>query len=214
MAKFIFLNLSPQIKADFESCFETKEKERAYLYQKATKKVNDQLGDAFIKRKIVLRLIEGGKQITKDATLDEIDFEKSELPSHPEWVTKDIGGKLEPYEYLIGDAFWQKICNWAKLMYILNVKYNTSMIADTQRMVEELKSDGKIPEAQIRLQEERLEKSKQEMEKGAANECIELYTHNLLGSIIFEKIQANEQAILDKEQAELNKPPPKKSTKE
>jgi len=206
MAKTIILNLSPQIKADFVSCFETKEKERAYLYQISTKQINDQIGDAFIKRNIILRLIEDGKPIEKPSTLDEIDFERSEIPSHPEWITKDIGGKLEPYEYLVGDTFWKKITNWAKLLYIINSKYNTSVVENTQKMVDKLKSDGKTPEAQIRLQEERLEKSKKELEKNLANECIELYTHNLFCNIIFQKIQADEQAILDKEQAELNKP--------
>ncbi len=210
MAKTIILNLSPQIIADFESCFDTKQKERAYLFKQSTEKINQNTGDVFIKRHITFAILEDGKKTTQKSTLDEVNFEQTELVSNPNWNTKDIGGTLEPYQYLIGDTFWKKINNWAKLLHIINSKFNNSVIDDAEKALSQLKSDGKIPETQIKLKEEQLEKSKEEFNKNKSEECLEVYLHSLFAGVIIEKLQSSEKQMMDKEFAELNKPEEKK----
>lgn len=206
MAKTIILKLSPQIIADFQSCFDTPQAEKKHLYDNTTQRINNETGDVFIKRTINVKTIQNGKDTIKKSTLDEIDFEKTDVPSNVSWETKDIGGKLEPYEYLVGDSFWAKITNWSKLNYILNKKFNLSLLEDAQKTIDGLKSDGKMPQSQIKLKQEQMDKSKTAIEKNMATECIEAYTHTLFSGIIIDKIKSSEQQLQDKEFAELNKP--------
>jgi len=210
MSKTVILNLSAQIIADFESCFDTKQKERAHLYQYVTQKLNTEVVDVFIKRNFSIKLIEDGKQIMKPFTLDEINFEQTELVSNPDWNNKDIAGQLEPYHYIVGDTLWKKINDWAKLMYIANFKYNDSVIDEVEKALSKLISDKKTPEAQIKLKKDNIEKTKGELIKNQSNECIESYTYNLFINGVIEKIQSSEKDMLDKEFAELNKPEEKK----
>lgn len=206
MAKTIILKLSPQIIADFQSSFDTPQDERKHLYDNTTERINKETGDVFIKRTINIKTIKNGQDTIIKSTLDEIDFEKTDVPSNIQWETKDIGGNLEPYEYLVGDSFWAKITNWSKLNYILNKKFNLSLLEDIQKTIDGLKSDGKTPESLIKLKQEQVDKSKIAIEKNMATECIEAYTHTLFSGIIIDKIKSSEQQLQDKEFAELNKP--------
>jgi len=205
VAKTITLHLSPQIIVDFQSCFDNPQNERKHLYDTATQRINQETGEVFIKKTLNVTTMENGKKIENSTTLDEIEFEKTEIPTNTQWVTKDLSGKLEPYEYLIGDSFWIKITNWSKLNYILNNKYNTSMIKDAQSIVDKLKTDGKMPESQLKRQQEQIDTAKQIIEKKMTTDCIEAYVHILFSGIIIEKIKASQQQLQDKEFAELNK---------
>jgi len=205
VAKSIILKLSSSIIADFQSCFDTKQKEREYLYQNITAKINENIGDVFIKKQLNVRVIENGQQIQKKTTLDEINFEKTDIPSNHSWESKDIEGKIEPYEYMVGDSFWNKIYNWSKLNHIINRKFNESLIDHNQKMLSKSISKGKTSEEQIKTQQENLNKSQKELKKSMNDECLESYTHLLFTGVIFEKIKSSEQELLDKEFAELNK---------
>lgn len=213
MAKTIILKLSPQIIADFQSCFDNPQDERKYLYENTAQKINQETGDVFIKRNITVTTLQNGKKTTKPSTLDEIYFEKTELPSNVQWETKDIGGKLDSYEYMVGDSFWTKITNWSKLNFILNKTYNLSVITDSQNIMNKLKSDGKMPDSQLKLQQDNVTQAKITMEENMASECIEAYAHNLFSGIIINKIKSSEQVLQDKEFEELNKPKEEKPTK-
>lgn len=206
MAKTITLHLSPQIIADFQSCFENPQEESKYLYDNATQRINKETGDVFIKRNLNITTLQNGQKITKQSSLDEINFEKIEIPTNPQWATKELGGNLESYEYMVGDSFWTKITNWIKLNYILNKTFNLSLIKDTQNIINNLSSDGKMPKSQILLQQDKVDKTKITIEKNMSTECGEAYTHTLFSSIIIDKIKSSEQQLQDKEFAELNKP--------
>jgi len=205
VAKTITLHLSPQIIVDFQSCFDNPQSERKHLYDTATQRINQETGEVFIKKTLEVTTIENGKKTNTSTTLDEIEFEKTEIPTNPQWITKEISGKLEEYEYLIGDSFWIKITNWSKLNYILNHKYNTSMIKDAQSIVDKLKTDGKMPDSQIKRQQEQIDTANQIIEKKMTTDCIEAYVHILFSGVIIEKIKSSQQQLQDKEFAELNK---------
>lgn len=206
MAKTITLKLSPQIIADFQSCFQNPQEERKHLYDNSSQRINRETGEVFLKRTLKVRTLENTKEKITESTLDEIDFEKTEIPSNVQWEPKDIAGKLESYEYLVGDSFWTKITKWSKLNYILNKKFNLSLLEDAQKTIDGMKSEGKMPQSQIKLQQEQIDKNKISLEKNISAECIEAYTHSLFSGIILEKIKASAQQLQDKEFVELNKP--------
>lgn len=206
MAKTICFKLSPQIIADFESCFDKKEDERAYLYQNSTKTINEGIGDAFIKKTINLKLVKDNKAIIKPSTFDEINFDGTDLKSNPEWETKEIAGKLEPFEYVIGDSFWNKINNWIKLSSILNRKFNESLVENDKKILADLKSDANANPTLIKQKEDALIKSEEKVNDLISEECIESYVFSLFSGIIINKIKTEEQERLDKEFEEINKP--------
>ena len=206
MAKTIHFKLSPQIIADFESCFDKKEDERAYLYQNSTKTINEGIGDVFIKKTVNLKLVKDNIAIIKSSTLDEINFDGTELKSNPEWETKEIAGKLEPFEYVIGDSFWNKINNWIKLSSILNRKFNESLVENDKKILAELKSDVNANPTLIKQKEDALIKSEEKANDLVSEECIESYVFSLFSGIIINKIKTEEQERLDKEFEEINKP--------
>jgi len=206
LAKTIILKLSSDIITDFQTCFPKKEDERAYLYQNSTKKINEGIGDVFIKKTVNLRLIKDNKPIVVPSTLAEINFDTVELTSNLEWEPKDIAGNLEPFECIIGGTFWDKICRWAKLSSILNGKFNASVLENNKKVLSDLRSDGKVDPNQIKQKENEIDKSEKDILKFSEEECIESYIHGLFSEIIIDKIKAAEQEILDKEFEELNKP--------
>lgn len=206
MSKTIIIKLSPQIIAEFTSCFDKIEQERSYLYQISSKKINEQTGDVFIKKSLNLKVMKDGVVTQEETNLDEIKFDKTEIPSNKNFKTKEIAGKLEEYEYIVGDSFWIKIQNWAKLLYIQNKKYNESIIKSAEEILTKDELDEKIPEAAIKAKKDQLKKNKADYKKVQKDECIELYTHTLFSNIIIDKIKAEEKMRLDKEFQELNKP--------
>lgn len=206
MAKTILLKLTSEIIADFESSFSKPEEKRSYLYQHATKKINDGIADVFIKKTLNLRLIKDSKPIVKQTTLAEINFDKVELVSNLEWESKDIAGSLESFEYVLGDAFWDKILQWAKLSSILNRKFNDSVLENNEQLLSNLKLDVQSNPNEIKQKESQVSKSKEDIETFRKEECIESYMHSLFFEIIITKIKSEEQQRLDKEFAELNKP--------
>jgi len=206
LAKTLIIKLSSQIIADFQSCFDKKEDERSYLYKNSTQKINEGVGDAFIKKKTNLRLMKDGKTIIKSSTLDEINFDSVELSSNPEWRSEDIAGELEPFEYIAGAAFWEKISNWAKLASISNQKFNESLIVYLKKSLSDLKSNGNIDENIIKHNEDLLSENEEKITKFENKNCIESYVYSIFSQIIINKIKSKEQEILDKEFAELNKP--------
>ncbi len=210
MAKTIIVKLSPQIIAEFESCYDKKEQERSYLYQNSSKKINEQTGDVFIKKSLNLRVMKDGAITTEETNLDELKFEKIEIPSNPNFKAKDIAGKLEEYEIIVGDSFYIKIANWAKLMYIQNKNYNKSIIENAEEILSKDEINPKITEAAIKAKKDQLKKNKDEFKKLQKEECLEVYTQTLYSNIIIDKIKAEEKVRLDKEFKELNKPKEKK----
>lgn len=206
MAKTIILNLTPEMIADFQSCFTKKEEERAYLYQNATKKINEGIGDVFSKKTLNLRLIKNNKPVTEPSTLDEINFDTTELSSNVQWVPKDIVGKLESFEFVVGDLFWDKICKWAKLSSILNGKYNASVLENNRKTLSELRSDASADPNKIKQTEEELVKAEKNINEFMVNECLESYVNGLFVEIIINKNKSIKQELLDKEFEELNKP--------
>ncbi len=213
MAKTILLNLTSEMISDFQTCFPKKEDERAHLYQNSTKKINEGIGDVFIKKTVNLRLIKNSKPIVEESTLDKIGFDTVELVLNPEWKPKDIAGTLEPFECVIGSTFWDKICRWAKLSSILNRKFNDSVLENNKKVLSDLKSDGKSDPTQIKQKEEQVSESEKKINKFRDEECLESYIHSLFTEIIVDKIKAAEQEILDKEFEEINNPPKDKEIK-
>lgn len=211
MAKTILLNLTSEMISDFQTCFPKKEDERAHLYQNSTKKINEGIGDVFIKKTVNLRLIKNSKIIIEESTLDKIGFDKMEFVSNVQWMPKDIAGDLEPFECVIGSSFWDKICRWAKLSSILNRKFNDSVLVNNERILSDLKSDGKSDPIKIKQKEEEVSESEKKINEFRGEECLESYIHNLFTEIIVDKIKAAEQEILDKEFEEINNPPKDKS---
>lgn len=192
--------------SDFQTCFPKKEDERAHLYQNSTKKINEGMGDVFIKKTVNLRLIKNSKPIVEPSTLDEIKFNSVELVSNPAWRSKDIAGDLQPFECVIGSTFWDKICRWAKLSSILNRKFNDSVLENNKKVLSDLRYDAKLDPNKLKQKEEELSESEDKINEFIKEECIESYIHNLFVEIIIDKIKQAEQEILDKEFEELNKP--------
>lgn len=213
MAKTILLNLTSEMISDFQTCFPKKEDERAHLYQNSTKKINEQIGDIFIKKTLNLNLIKNSKPITEQTTLAEINFDGTELVSNPEWKPKDIAGDLEPFECVIGGMFWDKICRWARLSSILNKKFNDSVFENNRKILSDLRSDGKSDPTLIKQKEEEVSKGEEKMNEFKDEECLESYIHSLFTEIIVDKIKASEREILDKEFEEVNNPPKDKEAK-
>lgn len=206
MAKTILLNLTSEMIGDFETCFTKKEDERAHLYQNSTKKINEGVGDVFIKKTVNLKLIKDSKPMVEPSTLAEINFDGTELVSNPEWKPKDIAGELKPFECVIGSTFWDKIGKWAKLSSILNRKFNDSVLVNNRKVLADLRSDGKSDPDKIKQKEKELAEGEKSINEFVQEECLESYIHNLFAEIIVDKIKAAEQEILDKEFEELNKP--------
>lgn len=210
MAKTIIVKLSPQIIAEFISCFPKKEEERSYLYQNSSKKINEQTGDVFIKKSLNLKVMKDGAITNEKTNLDDIKFDKIEIPSNPKFKVDDISGKLEEYEVIVGDSFYIKIVNWSKLLFIQNKNYNKSIIENAEEILAKDEIDPKTPEAAIKAKKEQLKKNKDEFKKVQKQECIEIYTQTLFATIIIDKIKAEEKVTLDKEFQDLNKPKEKK----
>lgn len=206
MSKTIIVKLSPQIIAEFVSSFDKIEQERSYLYQTSSKKINDQIGDVFIKKSLNLKIMKDGVQTFVESNLDEINFDKTEIPSNPNFKAKDIAGKIEEYECIVGDSFYLKILNWAKLFYIQNMKFNKSVIKNAEEILAKDESDPKIPEAAIKAKKDQLKQNKDDYKKVQKEECVEIYTQSLYSNIIIDKIKVTEKIRLDKEFQELNKP--------
>jgi len=205
VAKTIIIKLPKEIIADFQ-VFPKIQDERAYLYQNATKKINDGIGDVFIKKTVNLKLIKNNKPVIEPSTLDEINFDTTELSSNDSWMPKDIAGKLESFEFVVGDLFWDKICKWAKLSSILNGKFNASVLENSRKILSELKSDAKVDPNKIKQVEQELVKTEKDINEFMVDECLASYVHELFVRIIIEKIKATQQELLDKEFEELNKP--------
>ncbi len=206
MAKTLSIELSPSIIADFETCFEKKEDERAFIYKQITGKINEAVGDVFQKRTCQIITLENGQRVKKSSTLDEINFEKTELPSNVQWKTEDIAGKLSPYEYLVGATLLDKITNYCKLFYITNKIFNESIIQDSKNAFTELKLKNGISAKVIKTKEDEIKEMEVQVEKSISEDCFEGYVYSLILTPILAKIKAKEQEILDKEFAELNKP--------
>lgn len=206
MAKTILLNLTPEIIADFQSFFDKKEDERSYLYKNSTQKINEGIGDVFHKKTVNLRLIKDSKPIVKESTLDEVGFNNFKLKSNESWKPKDIAGTLEPFECVIGESFWDKINEWAKLSSILNREFNDSVLENNQKVLSDLRSNVKSTPDEINQKDEQVSKSRKDIEKFRNEECFESYIHNLFTEIILAKIKAEEQQKLDKEFEEINNP--------
>jgi len=206
MAKTIIIKLSSEIIADFQSCFDKKENEKAHLYQKITEDINKSTGDVFVKKTCNISILENGKIISKPSTLDEINFYNTEIKSDISWEPKDIAGQLEPYEYVVGTGLWDKILNYCKLFYIINKKLNESTITDFKTRLGEVKLDDKTSPDEIKKKEDIMKNQELQINELITNDCLEAYLHNLFVKPIIEKIKISEKILLDKEFAELNKP--------
>jgi len=206
VAKTILLQLPQEMIADFETCFSKKEDERSYLYQNATKTINEGTGDVFVKKTLNLKLIKNNKPVIELSTLDEVNFNSVELESNPEWRAKDIAGELCPFEYVMGASFWEKISNWIRLSSILNEKFNDSVLENNQKLLSDLKSDVNSDSNTIKEKEKEIIAIEKNIIEFKNEECIESYTHGLFVEIIINKIKTEEQLRLDKEFEELNKP--------
>jgi len=206
LAKTLFLYLPQEITIDFQAYFSNKEDERVYLYQHATKIINEGVGDVFVKKTLNLRLIKNNKPTIVPSTFDDINFDGIELVSNPEWRAKDVAGKLVSFEYVVGASFWDKINNWAKLSSVLNQKFNDSVLENNQKLLSELSSDGVTDPILIKQKKVEITQSNKRINDFKNEECIESYIHSLFAGIIISKIKAEQQSKLDKEFEELNKP--------
>lgn len=209
MAKTITLKISPQIIADFQSCFNKKEDEKSYLYQEIIKTINESVGNVFVNKMCSVNVIENGKKIKKFITLDEINFYKIEIKSNVSWETKDIAGELVSYEYVVGDNLWDKINNYAKLFFITNKIHNESIITDLNTSFEKLKLDNKMTIQQIKKTEDIIKTQESQMSELVTQDCLEAYIHTLITKPMFDKIIVSQNIILDKEFKELNRSPEK-----
>jgi len=206
MAKTITIKLSPQIIADFESCFTKKVDEVSYLYKEITQQIDKSVGNVFQNKTCNIRILENGVTVSKHITLDELDFYKTEIKSNPSWVTEDIAGDLIPYEYVVGEGLWDKIYHYCVLFFIINKTFNVSVIADNNYLLEKMKLENKISLAEIKKIENIYKTQEKKLDEIINNECIEAYLYNLFSKPIQDKIKINEKILLDKEFADLNKP--------
>lgn len=205
MAKTIQTHLSPEIIADFESSFETPQDQRKYLYDKITQKINSELGDVFQTKTCNKSIIENGQRVSKPATLDEINFEKTEVPSNVSWRTKGIAGELVPFEFMIGASLWDKIRNHTKLFYLMNRIFNQSIMDDSNSALEKLKTDGKATAGEIKAKEKQLKEGYVTIEKMLKEDCMEGYIYNLLSKPMIDKIKENEKKREVDEESALSK---------
>jgi len=217
VAKTIQVFLSPEIIADFESCFETPKLQRTYLYEKVTQGINSGTGDVFQTKTCNLSLIENGKRISKSTSLDDIGFYSTEIPTNPEWRTKNIAGDLVPFEFIVGASLWDKINNFCKLNYILNIKFNDSVVSDAKSAFDELKSKGKATPQELKQKEESIKDMKKALKDTQDELYLESSIYAMFAKPILDKNKEAENTLLVKEEAELVKslfePEKKKKTK-
>lgn len=199
MATKIILKLSSEIITDFQACFPTKQEERRYLYQKASKKTNETLGEILKTKKVFLQITKNGVAEELDFTLDELNYYNYEIPSDDNWKPKEIYGELENYEILLTDSSVLKINNSQKIQFLTQNKINESNIEENEKLVNESKNDSAISEKRLENMIKASKKSK-EIAKEAKEKITKQSLHfAIFFRIIMDKIQEVQKKEEDEE---------------
>lgn len=206
MSNIIKIKLTPEVITDFEECFDDKQKERSYLYQKVSEKINKSTGDVFLKRSCIINIQVDNKKTAKSMSFEELGFDSVEIPLDPAWVPNDLPGTMVDFEYLTGDMLYMKIMKYCRLFLIHNNKYQESVKIDFDLQLQKLKDTEDTTEEQIKNKQKGIDAIMDQLAINDANNCMEGFLYGLFAPAIFEKIEQHEKEMMDKEFKELNEP--------
>lgn len=153
-----------------------------------------------LQKSCVVNTIKDGKQ--QQETLKLRGLELIEVPSNPAWIPEKLeASDLKYFEHSVTDKTMEYLKLYASFSVLRHDKYGDSLVEDQKKKVAELmlnKADQKI----IDDAKKTMEDTQENFKKGRP-ECIEQILYTALYQPISQKVLANVDRELDKENEEL-----------